>query len=301
MEQTYWFTMQDDTNVYVKQWSPKKTPVGIIQIAHGMVEHISRYQLFAEYFTSKGFIVVGNDLRGHGMTGEHHIEGFFADENGLALVIHDIYEVMQYVKEHHPSIPYFFVGHSMGSFLMRNFIQKYSDFIDGLILTGTGHYPRIVSFMGKSLASILPPHDKSKLMNYLAFGNSNRRIQDPKHKYDWLTRDPGQAIAYEKDPLSGYIPTARFFYDLLNSIFHMLDHSLNRHIRKDLPLLIMSGDADPIGQYGKGVWKTASIYEKSGVADITIHIFENGRHELFNDICREEAFKSVEQWLNKYL
>ncbi|WP_272032978.1 alpha/beta fold hydrolase [Oceanobacillus kimchii] len=301
MEQSYYLTMQDQTKLHVKQWNPNTNPIGIIQIAHGMAEHISRYQYFAEYFINEGFIVLGNDHRGHGKTGEQHVQGFFADEDGKAIVIQDMYEVMQITKKHYPFLPYYFVGHSMGSFLMRNFIQKYSDYIDGLILTGTGHYPRITSFSGRFLASLLPPHDKSRLMNYLAFGNSNRRIPSPAHKYSWLTRDLEQAVAYEDDPLSGYIPTARFFYDLLDSIHSMLNPILNCNIRKDLPLLLLSGDADPIGRYGKGIWKTANIYHKLGLGNITISIFEDGRHELFNDICRDEAFTMINSWLKAYL
>lgn len=301
MEQSYYLTMQEGTKLYVKQWNPTIKPVGIIQIAHGMAEHISRYQYFAEYFIDKGFVVLGNDHRGHGKTGEKHVQGFFADADGNAIVVQDLYEVMQVTMNQYPSLPYFFVGHSMGSFLMRNFIQKYSNCIDGLILTGTGHYPRLTSFSGRALTSLLPPHEKSNLMNYLAFGNSNRRIPSPAHKYSWLTRDLEQAEAYENDPQSGFIPTARFFYDLLDSINTMLDPKLNRHIRKDLPLLLLSGDRDPIGQHGKGIWKTANLYGKLGMENITISVFDDGRHELLNDICKHEAFTLINSWLKAYL
>ncbi|WP_254846715.1 alpha/beta fold hydrolase [Oceanobacillus sojae] len=291
-----WLEASDGTSIYIKQWLPDKQAVGILQLAHGMVEHIERYHDFASYCTSLGFIVIGSDHRGHGKTGDKGIQGYFTEENGFQRVVTDLYEIMQFGKKAFPYLPYYFLGHSMGSFLMRNFIQHYSAEIDGLILTGTGHYSRIVTAIGKSTASFLPPRSPSPLMNKLVLGSSKKRNKHYKH--EWLTRDKTFAASYEEDSYTGFIPTARFFYDLLEGIYQTRDQSLNQNIRKGLPLLLISGDEDPIGQYGKGIWKTAALFQKSGMTNITVLVYEGGRHELLNDTCREEVFSFIGNWLN---
>lgn len=178
---------------------------------------------------------------------------------------------------------------------MRNFIQRYSAEIDGLILTGTGHYSRIVTAAGKRIASFLPPLSPSPLMNKLVLGSSKKRNKHYKHA--WLTRDKTFAASYEEDAYTGFIPTARFFYDLLEGIYQTRNQKLNQSIRKGLPLLLINGDQDPIGQYGKGIWKTAVLFQKSGMTNITVLVYEGGRHELLNDTCREEVFAFIGNWL----
>lgn len=194
-----------------------------------------------------------------------------------------------------PHLPYYFLGHSMGSFLMRNFIQHYSNEMDGLILTGTGHYSRLLATAGKTAASLLPSRKPSPLMNQLVLGNSMK--QDKHYKHEWLTREKAYADAYEADSYTGFIPTARFFYDLLEGIYQTRKQSLNQNIRKNLPLLLISGDEDPIGQYGKGVWKTASLFQKNGLENIVVQVYEGGKHELLNDTCREEVYAFIGDWL----
>ncbi|WP_227994845.1 alpha/beta fold hydrolase [Oceanobacillus sp. CFH 90083] len=293
--ENHWLDVSDETSIYIKQWLPDTKAIGILQIAHGMVEHIERYQDFASYCTSLGFIVIGNDHRGHGKTGEMGMRGYFTEENGFQRVVTDLYEIMLYGKKTFPNLPYYFLGHSMGSFLMRNFIQYYSDEIDGLILTGTGHYSRALAKIGKSTASFLPPMKPSPIMNTLVLGSSMKR--DTQYKHEWLTRDEASAAAYEDDPNTGFIPTARFFYDLLEGIYQTRNQRLNKNIRKDLPLLLLSGDQDMIGQYGKGVWKTADLFQKIGLTNILVQIYEAGKHELLHDICREEVFVFIGNWL----
>ncbi|GIO24678.1 alpha/beta fold hydrolase [Oceanobacillus sp. J11TS1] len=291
----HWLDVSDGASIYLKQWLPENEAIGVLQIAHGMVEHIERYHDFASYCTSLGFVVIGCDHRGHGKTGDTGIQGYFTEKNGFRRVVTDLYEIMQFGKDAFPHLPYYCLGHSMGSFLMRNFIQHYSTEIDGVILTGTGHYSRIVTAIGKRVASLLPATKPSPLMNNLVLGSSMKR--DKHYKHEWLTRDKTLADAYEVDPYTGFIPTARFFYDLLEGIYQTRDQNLNQHIRKNLPLLLISGDQDPIGQYGNGVWKTADLFQKSGLTNILVQVYEGGRHELLNDTCRKEVFEFIGRWL----
>ncbi|WP_249871251.1 alpha/beta hydrolase [Oceanobacillus saliphilus] len=303
MESSFWLTMEDHVEVYIKKWTNEnRKPKAIIQLAHGMVEHINRYGAFANYLVEQGFDVFGNDHRGHGKTGERQgLQGYFADEDGFSTATNDLFEITNHVKENYPGIPIFLIGHSMGSFLARNYIQTHSESVQGVVLTGTGYYPKAVSLTGKSLAALLPPKEQSPIMNRLTFCRNNKKIKERKNGFEWLTRDETVVEDYIKDPFSGFIPTSRFFYDLLTGVMSMQNNKQNKSVRKNLPLLLLSGDADPIGNYAKGIWKTAKIYQKAGLENVTVMLFTDGRHELLNEINRDEIFKMLCKWLKSQL
>ncbi|WP_067727160.1 alpha/beta hydrolase [Oceanobacillus damuensis] len=303
MENSYWLAMDDQVEIYVKKWhDDNKEPKAIIQLAHGMAEHIHRYDAFATYLVQQGFTVFGNDHRGHGRTGEKQgIQGYFADRDGFFKATNDLFAITKHIKANNPETPIFLIGHSMGSFMVRNYIQSHSDIIDGAVLLGTGYYPKAVALAGKSLAALLPPKEESKLMNRLAFGSNNNRISERLSGFDWLSRDESIVEEYIHDPFSGFIPTGRFFHDLLTGVLSMQNKQQNQSIRKDLPLFLVSGDADPIGNYTKGIWKTARIYQKAGLQNITVMIYTDGRHELLNEITREDVFDTLCKWLETML
>ncbi|MBP2078069.1 alpha/beta hydrolase [Oceanobacillus polygoni] len=303
MEHAFWLTMEDDTEIYIKKWfNAESTPKAVIQLAHGMVEHIERYNEFANYLVEQGFFVYGNDHRGHGKTGERQgLQGYLADQDGFAKTTNDLYEITEQIIRDHPNTPIFLFGHSMGSFLTRNYLQAHSQLIDGVILSGTGYYSTAVSVVGKALASVLPAKEQSKLMNHLSFSSNNKKIKDKKNGFEWLSRDEAMVKQYVDDPFSGFIPTGRFFYDLLTGILAMQRRKQNLSIRQDLPMLIVSGDADPVGDYTKGIWKTANIYEKAGLKDITVMLYNDGRHELLNEINRMEIFADINKWIVLHL
>lgn len=298
MEKTCWITMEDKVEVYLKKWYSTEQPKAIVQLAHGMVEHINRYHHFAQFLVNQGIFVYGNDHRGHGHTGEKQgLLGYFAEEDGFGKTVTDLHVITKKIKQDHPDTPLFLFGHSMGSFIARNYLQKYSGEIDGVILSGTGYFPPVKSMVGKRIAAILPPRKESKLMNSLSFGNYNRKIKNKTTSFDWLTGDDSAVQDYIADGHSGYIPTARFFYDLMTGLITMNDQTLNQTIRKNLPMLIISGDADPVGDYAKGIWKTAHQYERTGMENITTMLFTDGRHELLNEVNKEEVFASIYHWL----
>ncbi|RDW16575.1 lysophospholipase [Oceanobacillus arenosus] len=303
MGASFWIEMIDDTKVYVKKWGTDiEQPKAIIQLAHGMVEHINRYNDFANYLVSKECIVYGNDHRGHGKTGEKQgLLGYFSDQDGFLKSVDDMHAISLKIKHEYPGIPLILFGHSMGSFLVRNYIQLYSEQIDGVILSGTGYFPNLITTAGKSIASILPPRKPSQFMNKLAFGNYNKRIKQQQTEFDWLTRDHDVVRQFIQDPLSGYIPTARFFYDLMTGLHHMQNNSRNEAIRMDLRMLLISGDEDPVGNYGKGVWRTANIYEKVGLTNITTMLLPHARHEILNEINKDDAYLAIHHWIESIL
>lgn len=302
MSDAYWLTMNDQVEIYVKRWKNTEPPKAIIQIAHGMAEHIERYDDFANYFVSHGFHVYGNDHRGHGRTGEKQgLLGYFSQSDGFHKVSEDLHSLTKHIKEVYPQTPIFLFGHSMGSFLARKYMQAYSHDIAGVILCGTGYFSRITSSSAKLLASILPAKKESHLMNKLAFGSYNKKIPDHKNGFEWLSQDKQEVQKYADDPFCGFVPTARFFYDLMDGLGHIHRKRYNQMIRKDLPLLIISGDADPVGDYGKGIWKTAKLYHQLGLEQITTMLITSGRHEILNEVNKHETYQAIKSWLDGYL
>ncbi|SET11068.1 Lysophospholipase, alpha-beta hydrolase superfamily [Oceanobacillus limi] len=299
MKANFWLTMSDETEVYVQKWyDAKNSPKAIVQLAHGMVEHIERYDEFANFLQEQGIFVYGNDHRGHGKTGNKQgIMGFFAEEDGFSKTMNDLVEITNHIKQEYPSTPLYLFGHSMGSFLARMYIQQYSDKLDGLILSGTGYYNKASTLAGKNIALKLAPKEKSPFMNKLAFGGFNRKINNPKTNFDWLTRDQDKVKEYMQDEYNGFIPTGRFFYDLMTGLDTIHNQKNNKTIRADLPVFIISGDADPVGNYGKGVWKVAHLLTDAGLTNVTTMLFDGARHEVLNEVNRKEVYDTILEWI----
>ncbi|MCF3942250.1 alpha/beta hydrolase [Oceanobacillus alkalisoli] len=303
MNDGFWLIAEDDCELYVQCWGKEMSDTkAVMLISHGMTEHIRRYNQLAAYFNTQGFIVYGDDHRGHGKTGEKQGQlGFIAETNGFDSLVQDLYLLVNHVKKKHPALPVFIYGHSMGSFITRNFIQKYSDEITGVILSGTGFFPERSSKLGLEIASLQAPKKESTFMNNLVFGHYNNKIAQRLTSFDWLSRDEQVVKDYIADPLSGYVPTAGFFVDLLTGILLMQDAKRNKEIRKDLPMLFVSGDADPVGNYSKGVFRAAESYTELGLDNVLVSLFPEARHELHQETNKEEVFDFLERWMMKQL
>lgn len=303
MNESFWFIASDDCELYIQKWEIGLAEAkAVILISHGMTEHIGRYDHLASHFNKQGFIVYGDDHRGHGKTGEKQGQlGFIAESNGFDRMVEDTHDLIQYIKKEHPSLPIFIYGHSMGSFIARNYIQKYSHEVAGVILSGSGFFPEKSSRLGLEIATLQEPRKESTLMNNLVFGNYNNKIVERLTSFDWLTRDSKVVEEYVTDPLSGYVPSAGFFVDLLTGILTMQDEEKNKGIRKDLPILFISGDADPVGNYSKGVFKAAESYAKADIENILVAVYPEARHELHNELNKQEVFRFINQWISKQL
>ncbi|WP_373893298.1 lysophospholipase [Virgibacillus sp. CBA3643] len=303
MEKEFWLTMKDDVEVYVKKWySSIEKPKAIVQLSHGMVEHINRYNTFAEYLVAHNIFVYGNDHRGHGKTGDKQgLLGYFAAEDGFAKTAADLRIITEQIKQDHPNTPIFLFGHSMGSFLAREYIQQGSHLINGVILSGTGYYPKITAKTGQQLAAMMPPKEESKFMNTLVFGANNKKIPNKRTSVDWLSKDEEVVEDYMDDPYTAFIPTGRFFYDLTSGLLGIHNQKRNHSIQKDLPMLLISGDADPIGDYGKGIWKTARLYGKAGLEAVMVMLFTDGRHEILHEVNKEEVYAAINNWVQNHM
>lgn len=299
MENDFWLEVNDKAHIYVKKWYKENNqPKAIVQLAHGMAEHINRYDDFAEFLLKQDIFVYGNDHRGHGKTGKRQgLLGYFADEDGFEKTVEDLAVITNHIKQDYPNTPVFLIGHSMGSFLARQYIQQNSQQIEGVILMGTGYHTIALSSIARTLANTLPTKEESHLMNKLAFSNYNGKIPNQKTKFDWLSRDDQVVENYMDDPFCGYVPTALFFRDLMDGLIQIHLKKENKEIRKDLPMFILSGDADPVGQYGKGVFKVANYYDDIGLINIKTMLFEGARHELLNEINHEEVYHTIYNWI----
>lgn len=291
-------------NIYACLYTPKFcTAKGIVQIVHGMVDYVERYEELAEFLTGEGYIVAGNHHLGHGKTALNSDElGFFGSSPSVDILLRDIHSMNRYLRDTFPTLPLVIFGHSMGSFLTRLYIEKYPHSIKGAVIHGTSGPLKAVG-MGKLLASLMikrkGPRYRSNMLKNIAFSGYNSHFDKNEGKNAWLTRD-GEAIkGHDDDEFSNFTFTVSAYRDL----FTMLE-SCNRkewffEYPKSLPTLIVSGDEDPVGKYGKGpmyVYKRLLI---SGCEKLTLKIYSGARHELFLETNRQEVFAHLLSWLNE--
>ncbi|RAL27088.1 alpha/beta hydrolase [Thermoflavimicrobium daqui] len=296
----------DGTHIAAYKWINNKEAKGIVQIAHGMAEHAKRYHHFANFLNSEGYIVYANDHRGHGSTaGCKEKLGHFANENGWELVVDDLYVLTGLIKKEQSDLPIFLFGHSMGSFLSRRYIQKYGKELSGLILSGTGRDPGALGNMGRALAKLFMRYSgktkKSKLFYQLSFGRYNQIFRPNRTEFDWLTRDEEEVDQFIKDPYCGEIATVGFFYDLLTGMKLMEQRDEMKRIPKDLPIFLISGEKDPVGEYTKGVLQAYYSYKEIGMEDLNYKFYKDGRHEILNELNRDEVYHDIVRWLNQHV
>ncbi|GIN87231.1 alpha/beta hydrolase [Heyndrickxia sporothermodurans] len=304
---SFWLKMDDHIDIHLRKWIVDgKQPRAILQLSHGMAEHIERYDDFAKFLIEKNIFVFGNDHRGHGKTGEKaKIHGFFAEENGFERVVDDLYSVNKHIHDEYPNTPIFLMGHSMGSFLARRYIQKYSHTINGLIISGTGGNPGIAGKLGKRVAKWEIRRNGGKApsttLNRLAFGAFNKHIPSPKTEFDWLTSDPSEVDKYMNDPFCGFICSSGYFYDLFTGLEIIHQNQNIQQIPKDLPIFMFSGDKDPVGGNLKGVRQVLEQYRQNGLENIEYKFYKEGRHEMLNEINKAEVYDAIYTWLNKQI
>ena len=298
------YTSSDGTEVYVYKWIPKQKEIrGVVQISHGMAETAVRYERFAKVLNQNGFIVYANDHRGHGKTAKDIDSlGYLGDNDGFNLLIQDVAKLSDIIREENPGLGLYLFSHSMGSFAAQRYIMDYKDKIDGLVLSGSNGEQGFTLTAAKTIAKlemmIRGRRAKSKLMNNLSFGAYNKKFKPEKTGSEWLSRDEEEVKKYIEDPYCGTIFPTSFYYDFLGSLQYIEDESNFKKIPKDLPILIISGEEDPVGDFGKGLKKLYTRYKEAGVKDLEIKLYPGARHEILNEINREVVMDDVVNWLN---
>lgn len=305
---TFTFKASDGVQIFTYKWLPDDASAvkGAVQIAHGMAEHAARYERFAGVLTKAGYAVYANDHRGHGKTaGSVDNLGYFADENGWEKVVNDMHTLTGIIKKEHPAKPFFLFGHSMGSFLSRHYSMLYAGELTGLVLSGTGGDPgalgKIGFFVATMEAKFRGKKAQSDMMNKLSFGAFNGAFKPNRTDYDWLSRDNAEVDKYINDPYCGTVFTAGFFCDMLGGIGYINKQENIVKIPKSLPIYLFSGAKDPVGANTKGVTQVYNSLKSAGISDLSLKFYENGRHEMLNEINRDEVFKDVIAWLDKHI
>ena len=291
------------TNIHVRRCTPDGEVRAVMQIAHGIAEHVERYDEFAAFLAENGIAVYANDHLGHGESlAQPEDLGFFAENGGWALVVGDMRRLHDIIKREYPDKPCFIFGHSMGSFLTRTYLIRYPDGLDGAVICGTGHQASAVVASGRALCRLeIERHGArhpSKRLNDVAFGAYNRGFEPLRTTHDWLTRDEKTVDAYLADEKCGFIPTAGLFRDMMEGIAFIESERNIKRMDKDLPVLFISGAEDPVGEHGRGVMRAYSAFVKSGVRDCTLKLYTGGRHEILNETNRDEVYRDVLNWLN---
>ena len=301
MRKDFYYDSLGAGKIHGCRWEPEQPPVGIVQIVHGIAEFVERYDGFARYLNSLGYLVVAEDHMGHGKSiNGGGIQGYF--HGGWFTAVEDSFALLRRTREEFPDLPYVLFGHSMGSFMTRTILCKHPDSgISAAVLCGTGWQGRGKLNTGIAvckLACQLQGETKpSKQLENLIFANYNKRVEHPRTPYDWLTRDAKVVDEYCASPLCGFTPTGGLMRELLTGIRYDQEPQNLAAMDKALPVLFIAGGDDPVGSYGKGVVQSAQAFRAAGMEDVTTKIYPLGRHEILNEINREEVYQDVADWI----
>ncbi len=289
--------------IHAYVWAPASgTPRAVIQLSHGMCEYVQRYDAWARRFAEAGYVFCGNDHLGHGNTAtDADALGFTARRRGAEYMTADLYTMTALMREEYKDVPLVLYGHSMGSFAARKYMTHYAHALSGVILSGTagpGAPVGVAKALAHTIEAFRGDHHRSELLYKLAFGSYGKYFKEEKDSASWLTRDAAVREAYRADPFCSYRFTLGGYDTLFSLIGEVCAKKWANGVRKDLPVLLLSGDMDPVGDYGRGV---RTVYErmKRAGCNVALKLYENGRHEMHNEINRDEVFCDLVAYLEE--
>ncbi len=307
---SYTFTLPSKlagTTLSGKVYAPvvRANAKAIFQIAHGMAEHLERYDEFCSYLASNGYAVFIHDHAGHGKSAPSDEElGFFGEENGWKTLVEDCRTVNQFAVAEFPDRPVIFFGHSMGSFIARAYTRLYSANLSGAIYCGTSGANPAAGFaiwLADLIARSKGTHYRSEFINTLAFGAYNKKIKPARTAFDWLTKDEAIVDKYVADPYCGFLFTTCGYRDLFNVLKAVSGKKWYQGLPKRLPVLLVAGECDPVGEYGKGVRQVYRDLKKTGHTDISLKLYAGDRHEILNELDRQTVMADIVKWADEKL
>lgn len=292
-------------NITYYIYTPLCQPKAVLQISHGMCEYIERYEPFIDYLTGLGFLVCGNDHLGHKNSALSKDKlGYFAPKDGYTYLPRDLARVTRMVQRQYPELPFFLFGHSMGSFVARAYLTRYSELIDGVIVCGTSGSNPLLG-IGSAVISLVKAVKgefyRSPLIDKLMFGNYNTRYDKVSSKFDWLTRDPAIIEKYAADEYCNFLFTTSAYKDLARLLGFVSSNQWYESVPKDLPFFLVSGDMDPVGGWGKGIREVAVKLRRQGLSQFSVKLYPDMRHEILNEVGKEEVYKDISDWLEKQI
>lgn len=289
--------------IHAVKWIPDtEKPVCILQIVHGMAEHIERYDDFARFMAAQNILVVGDNHLGHGGSVlPNEPQGYFCQKDAAQVLVEDEKTLCDAMKKEYPEVPYVMLGHSMGSFIARNYLAQFGDTLQGAVIMGTGMQPlgllKISTMLTSFLKVVQGEKHISKFLNTVAFGSYCKKITAPKTDFDWLTHDEKIVEAYEKDPDCGFVFTINGFATLFQLIKKLHDKNYIQQMPKTLPVFFVAGKEDPVGDYGVAVEKVYQSFADMGMKNVSCKLYDNMRHEILNEIDKMQVYKDLMKWI----
>lgn len=289
---------------HARLWLPSAPPRAVVQIVHGVADHVARYDAFARFLAEHGFAVCGEDHLGHGQTAaEDGSFGCFGRYDGWTLVTQDIRTLREQMGVRFSGIPYILLGHSMGSFLTRTYLCRYPKTVSAAILSGTGQESALTVAAGKAICSLLcrvkGVEHRSKFVYNLSLGAYNRAFRPNRTRADWVCSDEALIDAYLRDPFCTFTPTVGLMRDMMGGLQYISSHRALSQMDVRTPIYLFSGDRDPVGQNGAGVRKVCGYFQKHGCTDVTMKLYPNGRHEMLNEVNKEDVWNDILHWLEE--
>lgn len=301
MQDIFYPSKDGKNTIHACIWRPEGEIKGCVQIIHGMAEYAARYTPFAEFLNSHGFLVYADDHLGHGQSVKSEEDFGYMGKN-YETVIADIRELQLTVQKEVKDVPFFILGHSMGSFFCRKYISLYGKDFKAAVIMGSGFKSKATLntalFAVKLNALFCGWHHRSKIIKNLAFGSYNKKFKPARTANDWLSKNPENVDNYEADKLCGFDFANGGYYVLFSIIKQACSKKTIEAVPKDLPVYFVAGQDDPVGDYGKGVEKAAAKFKKAGVKEVSLTLYPDSRHEILNDDCKNQVSEDV---LNFYI
>ncbi len=296
------------TRIHSVMWIPDSKPKAIVQIIHGMIEYIERYEDFARFLCDQGFLVVGHDQLGHGQSVESVEDwGFICEVAPARALVRDIHKLRKITQKAYPDLPYFVLGHSMGSYLLRRYLSHKGEGLAGAIIVGTGSEPDLRVRSGlmliRSSAQTKGWHFKSEKLSGLMFNSAYKEFDTEGKDYEnsWICSDPHIMELYYNDPRDRFLFTLNGFEALLSTVLYTNQKQNIDRIPKELPILLASGEKDPVGNLGKGVKKVYQQLVKAGVYDTECNLYPDMRHEILNEIDKAKVYSDINDWIERHM
>lgn len=307
MKQEFYYPSSDgSTQIHGTEWLPEGKIKGILQICHGMVEYIDRYDEFAGYLAARGIYVVGHDHLGHGKSIQSPEDyGYFPEEKGNQYVIADIHKLREMTMEKYPDTPYLMLGHSMGSFLLRQYLTMYGDGLAGAVIMGTGYQPKLLLEAGQFICTMIAGMKgwryRSVFVDNMCFGGYNKRFEPGETSKEWITSDVSHRRKYVEDPLCSFMFTIAAYYQMFEGMKTLVEKDSVHKIPKDLPVFFVAGADDPVGNFGKNVRKVYEKYKAAGIKALDIRLYQGDRHEILNETDRGQVYLDLYEWIEDKL
>ena len=302
----FWIDSRDmKTKVHAVKWVPKDNVKAILIIVHGMAEHMMRYSEFSEFMTSQGILTAGIDLLGHGRTAATENDlGYFCERDAATVLVRDVHRLKKTVQNENPGVPVYILGHSMGSFIVRDYIGIYGTGIQGAFILGGNDTSWWQGFSGKFMTSFISIfhgwHYRSRFCTRVTIGPYLKKLKDPVSTSEWICKRPEVVKAYDADPLSGFEFTLNGYHAVAEMSARARRKDNLEKIPRELPVMIMSGSEDPVGEYGAGVRRMFEKYKALGMKDLNMKLYEGDRHEILNESDRYDVYEFILKFIKEH-